>query len=299
MGKRSRKRIKVDLTVSPKVQKMVDNLNFKHKKFLIYYENIEGHEFFEDPLGDIDRRARHINPMMLFDSINDLKTLLTEVIMVSLSEDTSVEIPFEQQLNILTTKQVYENFNKNLNTETLIQRIKGASVDLAKKQEIFKQVVNESNFVFLKDLPDDIFKVMALHTPEGYDTLTDCKSYPYTFEESKLLTLLFIAENTFFSTYAIAMHLDKKIPLWVVELDNNDILRLFELFLPDFESSLTKEALENDFPMYQMWEHMEIDLWKKLKTKRFSMLDFLENKSKYLDYFNEEEVTSDTVQFNL
>ena len=298
MGKKSaRKRHVPNLTIDPKVQKMVDELPFKNRKFLIFYENIEGHEFFDDELGSIDRRARHINPMMLFDSINDLKNLLTEVVMVSLSEDTNIEIPFEQQLNILTTKQVYENFNKNLNTEELIQQIKSASMTLEKKQEIFENVINNSNFAFAKELPDNLFQVMSQHTPKGYNTYTDCKSYPYTLAECKLLTLLFIAENTFFSTYAIAMHLDKKIPLWVVELDNHDLLRLFELFLPDFEESLTKEALEKDFPMYQIWEHMEIDLWKKFKTKRFSMQDFLENKSKYLDYL--DDVDAESVVFSV
>lgn len=251
------------------------------KKYIMFFHNIEGEDFYSGELGSEDRQARNINVINISSNIEKLKDFSTNVFIQDVLKDEETKnLTLNQQIQYAILDSIYNNFIVNINLERVIHDLKSTN-DQERDMTLKSLVNNFEEFSFLENLKDetyiDLINSYAMNNYPDYINFMMDKSFKYTLTQKNVLITLLFLSNIFLSLHSSIANLDKNIDIYISELSEEDFLLYINICTPDFQMSMSQEASKENFPQYKIWKKMEIDFYNNIKSKKINIIDFLTN----------------------
>lgn len=269
---------------SKELKNYIEN-NIVEKKYIIFYTNIQNEEFFAEPLGSKNRKAKNVNLISIFSDKKVLLNFFNTYSMLKFNKDIE-SITDNQLLNFLIVEILFKDFLINSNLNEILDKQNKKYID---KNDLVKDFINslsniQKHFYNFKDINEDFINLCNLYMEENYktiDTYLQEKNFTLNFNE-KLCYIVGNLIQEFSKSCMMATSLcDKKIDYYISELNNEEFIMLTNLNLVDFTSSLNEESYKNDYPVYKDWCKMEINFYNKIKDKMIPLFDFIEQNNNF------------------
>lgn len=253
--------------LTKKMRARIDALELP-ETWMVFFHNIKGIDFYDGELGSPDRVARNVNTIAFFNSQADINRFYTTAMMSNIcSEDGGEQLTIEQRLYHNLVQHIHDTLVNDINMDELLKDVEDDPDGTFRK--ILSKLPNYDN------LKNEVFDVMKDHKDSDYDCYGDLTHFPYTKDQCKLLLYAFTQMNTLFSLYAVAMNSDKEADLYIVKLKDTELLRIWELYMADFQGQMNEEANAADFPMYQKWCQYEIDFFKTIDKRKIPWGEYI------------------------
>lgn len=270
--------------LNSEISTQLNKLNLQ-KKYIMFYHNLEGEEFYSGKLGSDERQARNINIINMFSNISRIKEFATNLyIQDVIKEEETKKISISQRLNYLVLNEMYDKYIVNINLEQVISKLK-FTINSDEKSLIFKNLIAQSEeFSFLNDFNDpeyiNLINDYARSNYPGFINFMMDSSFTYSLQEKNILICFLFISNILFSLYSTIANIDKDIDVYIAEMTEEEFLLYINICTPDFNMSMNENAAKENFPQYKIWKKMEVDFYKNINDRKIKIMDYL---SKTLD----------------
>ena len=270
--------------LNSEISTKLNKLNLQ-KKYIMFYHNLEGEEFYSGKLGSDERQARNINIINMFSNISRIKEFATNLyIQDVIKEEETKKISIAQRLNYLVLNEMYDKYIVNINLEQVISKLK-FTINSDEKSLIFKNLIAQSEeFSFLNDFNDpeyiNLINDYARSNYPGFINFMMDSSFTYSLQEKNILICFLFISNILFSLYSTIANIDKDIDVYIAEMTEEEFLLYINICTPDFNMSMNENAAKENFPQYKIWKKMEVDFYKNINDRKIKIMDYL---SKTLD----------------
>jgi hypothetical protein len=262
------------------ISTQLNKLNLQNK-YIMFYHNLEGEEFYSGKLGSDERQARNINIINMFTNISRIKEFATNLYIqdVIKEEEQTKKLSIGQRLNYLVLNDMYDKYIVNIELEKVINDLKHAK-NSDEKSLIFKNLIAQSEeFSFLNDFNDpeyiNLINDYARVNYPGFINFMMDSSFTYSLQEKNILICFLFISNILFSLYSSIANIDKDIDVYIAEMTEEEFLLYINICTPDFNMSMNENAAKENFPQYKIWKQMEVDFYKSVNNKKIKIMDYL------------------------
>lgn len=249
------------------------------KCYLLFFHNIEGIEYYAEPLGSPNRLARNINAIGLFKSYSDLETFYTKVSLNQILSNDALVTDFtirekigyyivDEQEKMFENNDIITSIFKKINNEK--DPINMDSDQLCRKFIENVPIYNEINY--------DTIDMLNEIVPVEYYTYILSKKFPTSIDVLRSYLYVITNMNYLFSVYAMSTNNENKTNLKCLEMTKEDLLKFWNLYIPDLDTDLAMLSEQNKeyvFPVYEVWKKLEAEFYNDIKDRCIDFDDII------------------------
>jgi hypothetical protein len=272
------------------------------KCYLLFFNNVEGLEYFSEPLGSPNRLARNVNSIALFRSYSDLETFYTNVALNQiLSEDKDIQdFTIKEKIAYFIVDSQEKVFTENSVVDYIFNKYKDKNnldIDHREKLSFCKQFI--SDVPIYNEITYNTIELLNEIVPENYHMYTKTGKMPTNIEHLQAFIYTTTSMNYLFSVYAMATNSEYTTQIKCLEMNQEDLLKFWSLYIPDLDTDLSMMSEQNKdyvFPVYEVWKQLETEFYNDIKD-RWVDFDVIINQitSKTKTEFND---TDDIIDFS-
>jgi hypothetical protein len=263
---------------------------------------VEGLEYFSEPLGSPNRLARNVNSIALFRSYSDLETFYTNVALNQiLSEDKDIQdFTIKEKIAYFIVDSQEKVFTENSVVDYIFNKYKDKNnldIDHREKLSLCKQFI--SDVPIYNEITYNTIELLNEIVPENYHMYTKTGKMPTNIEHLQAFIYTTTSMNYLFSVYAMATNSEYTTQIKCLEMNQEDLLKFWSLYIPDLDTDLSMMSEQNKdyvFPVYEVWKQLETEFYNDIKD-RWVDFDVIINQitSKTKTEFND---TDDIIDFS-
>lgn len=243
------------------------------KCYLLFFNNVDGLEYFSEPLGSPNRLARNVNSIALFRSYSELETFYTNVSLNQiLSEDKDIQdFTIKEKIAYFIVDSQEKIFTENSVVDYIFNKYKdknNVDIDHQEKLSLCKQFI--ADVPIYKEITYNTVELLNEIVPENYHMYTKNGKMPSNIEHLQAFLYTTTSMNYLFSVYAMATNSEHTTQIKCLEMTQEDLLKFWSLYIPDLDADLAMMTEQNKdyvFPVYEVWKQLEIEFYNDIKDR--------------------------------